>query len=151
MKKLHLVLVVALALSLILVVARSAKAQRAPAGVQGGGLEKFEQLVMPLLKRGESNTVAELAGIVSAMIATRDATDIAVTVRVLGNLRSGRTNEAIQLLETRLDGAMSTISRLSSDQRDASFDLILEIAKEYRTKYPRPPGESSKTLGSLPK
>jgi len=151
MKKLTFGLVVAVVLALAIVVARNAKAQRTPAGVQTAGLDKFEQLVIPLLKRGESNTVAELSSIVSAMYATRDATDIAVTVKVLQSVRLGRTNDAIRLLETRLDGAMATLSKLPNDQRDVSYDLMLDIAKEYRAKHPRPSGEASKALDSLPK
>ncbi len=120
-------------------------------------LGQYEQLVLSLSKRGDTNTAAQVASLVSAMHARRDATDITVTVQVLDFLRSGRTNDAIKLLETRLDDALITFCAPSDGPRDSKYDKNLKMAKEYRTKYPHTSGVPevdtavSRAFDSLPK
>ena len=145
------------ALAIAISVSLRSTAQPTTAQDDRGVLGQYEQLVLSLSKRGDTNTAAQVASLVSAMHAGRDATDIAVTVRVLDSLRSGRTNDAIKLLETRLDGALMTFGAPSDGPRDSKYDKILKMAKEYRTKYPHTTGVPeidtgvSRAFDSLPK
>ena len=97
---------------------------------------QYEQLVSSLSKRGDTNSAMEVANLVSAMHTGRAVTDLATTVRILESLRSGRTNDAIQLLESRLDAAVMSFDDPADVQRDQIYDPVLKMAKEYRTKYP---------------
>lgn len=101
-----------------------------------GVLGQYEQLILSLSKRGDTNTATEVAKLVTAMQTGRATIEIATTVRILENLHSGRTNEAMQLLESRLDGAVMSFYGPSGNQHDESYDAVLKMAKEYRRKYP---------------
>ena len=70
------------------------------------------------------------------MQAEKNAADIGWTVAILERLRSGRTNEAIQLLESQLNGALMGIGAAPPDARDPKFDTLLKRAQQYRSKYP---------------
>ena len=145
------------ALAIAILVSLHSSAQPTNAPDDRGVLGQYEKLVLSLTKRGDTNTAAQVASLVSAMHAERDVTDIAVTVRVLDSLRSGRTNDAIKLLETRLDGALMTFSAPSGTPRDSKYDKILKMTKEYRTKYPHTTGVPeidtgvSRAFDSLPR
>ena len=136
MKTLRPFLLIVVTLALVIFMSRLLTAQLRSSADDRGVLGQYEQLILSLSKRGDTNAATEVASIVSAMHAGRDATEIVVTVRVLDSLRSGRTNEAIRLLETRLDGAIMTFGAPSVSQRDPKYDKILKMAKEYRSKYP---------------
>jgi|GEM_PF-2906443 len=145
------------ALAIAIVVNLRSTAQPTNAPDDRGVLGQYEQLALSLSKRGDTNTAAQVASLVSAIHAERDATDIALTIRVLDGLRSGRTNDAIKLLETRLDGALMTFGAPSDNPRDSKYDKILRIAKEYRTRYPHATGVPeidtgvSRAFDALPK
>ena len=66
----------------------------------------------------------------------RSATEASFDVRLLTSLRSGKTNDVIELLETRLDGAVMTFGY----DRDHEYDKLLERAKDYRGRYPHKSG-----------
>lgn len=63
-------------------------------------INKLEQLVIPLLKRGDSNTVAQINDLVASMDKQRNATDASFYVRILTSLRSGKTDDALGLFGT---------------------------------------------------
>ena len=129
-----LVAVPVLAVSLF--VGRHSFAQTAGKGEQPGVPEQYSQLVLSLYQRGDTNTANALAHLLSAQFAQREATQVAMTVRVLDSLRSGKTNEALQLLETQLDGGLATFGVSSAEKRDPQYDQILMRAREYRSRYP---------------
>jgi hypothetical protein len=116
-------------------------------------IDKLDRLVIPLLKRGDTNTVTQISDFVSAMERQRNATDASFDVRILTALRSGKTNEAVELMETRLDSAVMSFDY----DRDSKYDKLLERAKEYRSRYPRksrfPEIDTAiaRVFGSLPK
>lgn len=157
MKKTRFILLMVGTLAITIAVSLRSTAQPAQAQNDRGVLGQYEQLILSLDKRGDTNTAAQVADLVSAMQAERNATDIAMTVRVLHDFRSGHTNDAIQLLETRLDGALLTFSAPTNGPRNPKHDKILKMAKEYRTKHPHTAGVPeidtgvSETFDSLPK
>jgi hypothetical protein len=150
-------LLVVAALAIAAIVSRHATAQPTSSADDESVLKQYEQLVLSLSKRGDSNTVAGISRLVSGLHAERDATEIVVTVHVLDSLRLGRTNEAMQLLETRLDGTLTTFDVSTRGRSDLKHAEILKMAKEYRSKYPRTsdtPGSDTgiaRSSGSSPK
>jgi len=105
-----------------------------------GVLGQYEQLVLSLYQRGDTNTANEVASLATSVIRGRDATDIGITLAVLRSLRSGDTNRVISLLETHLDGMLVQFSWPSTGPRDPQYDKILERVKEYRAQYPHTSG-----------
>jgi hypothetical protein len=59
-------------------------------------------------------------------------------------LRAGDTNEAIDLLETQLDGAIIQLSAIVPEEKDekmkAAYIRALTRVRDYRTAYPRKSG-----------
>ncbi len=106
---------------MVLAVLISRRSTAQPSSPKDDTLGKHEQLVLPLLKRGESNTVTEIAGLISTMHAEQSATEVGLTVAILESLRSGCTNEAYKLLETRLDGALMTFGIPSTQDTTRSM------------------------------
>jgi hypothetical protein len=104
-----------------------------------GALGQYEQLVISLSQSGQSNTVSQLVALVSSIHAEGKMADIGITVGVLNRLRSGHTNEALTLLETKLDGALIGLDTLPHDER---MQKIVAIAKEYRAKFPHQSGNT---------
>jgi hypothetical protein len=136
MKILRFLLVGAVALTLIIALHERSSAQSTNLTQDQEPIDKLTSLVVSLTKRGDTNTVAKISDLFSAMERQRGATDASFDVRLLTALRSGKTNDAIELLETRLDGAVMTFSY----DRDTKYDKLLERAKEYRSKYPHKSG-----------
>lgn len=101
-----------------------------------GVVGQYEQLISSLSKRGDTNSATGVTKLVTAMQSGRAVTDVAMTVRILENLRGGRTNEAMLLLESRLDGAIMSFDEPSGNSRDQNHDSVLRMAKEYRSKFP---------------
>jgi hypothetical protein len=116
-------------------------------------IDKLTSLTVSLTKRGDTNTLAQITDLFSAMEKQQAAVDQSFYVRVLTDLRSGNTNGAIELLETRLDGALMTFSY----DHDPKYDKLLERAREYRSRYPHKSGTPgidaavARTFDSLPK
>jgi hypothetical protein len=157
MKILRLILFIAAIIALASFMGHQATAQPTNLTEDKGVLGKYEQLFQSLSKRGDTNTLAAISDLLSSIDAEKDATEITMTVRVLESLRSGHTNDAFRLLETRLDGALITFGAPSDSPRDTKYDNILKAAKAYRTKYPHSSGNPnvdtgvSKAFESLPK
>lgn len=147
MKTRHFLLLIIATLVIAIVVSLRSTAQPTNSPHDRGVIGKYEQLVFSLSKRGDSNTVTEVAGLISAMHAEQNATEVGFTVAILDSLRSGRTNDALQLLETRLNGALITFGVSPASERDAKYDKILKMAKEYRSKYPHKSGISEIDTG----
>jgi hypothetical protein len=140
MKMLRILPVVVAVLAAIFVLSRQSHAQSTSVSDNKGALGRYAQLFLTLSERGDTNTAAEVSGLVSAIRAERDAADIATTVRALENLRAGQTNDAIRLLETRLDGVLINFGASSDGLRDTNYDNSLKMAKRYRAKYPHTSG-----------
>lgn len=140
MKILRIIPFVAVGILLIAIVSRQSVAQSSSAADDRGVLGQYERLVLSLFQCGDTNTANQVASLVTAIHEGRDVTDIVMTVRILQSLRSGDTNAAISLLESRLDGALISFSTPSASPRVAKYDKILAMARDYRAKYPRTSG-----------
>ncbi|HWD92802.1 MAG TPA: hypothetical protein VG938_10670 [Verrucomicrobiae bacterium] len=142
MKTLRPILLGAVALAIIGMMNRRSNAQATNAAENRGSFGKYEQLLLYLSKRGDSNTIEQVHSFVIASDMEHNAGDIAMNVRILRDLRSGKTNEAIDLLETQLDGDLVTFAYPDSLKHDSKYDKFLRQAKEYRTKYPHKSGNA---------
>jgi hypothetical protein len=140
MKIIRFLSIVVSVLAIVFVVSRQSLAQTTSTSDDRGPLGRYARIFLSLSERGETNAANEVAGLVSAMRSERDATEIATTVRILYQLRSGQTNDAMRMLETRLDGALVAFGASSEGLRDVNYDKSLKMAKEYRTKYPHTSG-----------
>jgi hypothetical protein len=120
----------------MLLMYRGVKAQSTRRAANPTVVGQYEQLVSSLSKRGDTNSAMGVANLVTAMHTGRAVTDLSTTVRILESLRSGRTNDAIQLLESRLDAAVMSFDAPSDVKRDQIYDPVLKMAKEYRNKHP---------------
>jgi hypothetical protein len=140
MKILRFLSIVVALLAVVFVVSRQSFAQTTSASEDGGSLGRYAQLFLSLSERGDTNTANEVAGLVSTMRSERNATEILTTVQILYNLRSGQTNDAMRMLETRLDAALLTFAASSDGSRDANYNKSLKMAREYRAKYPHTSG-----------
>ena len=157
MKTSRIIPFVAAGVCLIAVVSWRLVAQTSSGADDRGVLGQYERLVLSLSQHGDTNTANQVASLVTAMHEERDATEIATMVRILQSIRSGDTNAAIRLLETRLDGALISFSVPSTSPRDTKHDKILVMARDYRAKYPHTTGIPdidngvSRTFSLLPK
>ena len=133
MKTLCIILCVAVGVSLVAIVSRKSVAQQAPATVDRGGLGKYEQLVIPLIKSGQTNLVRQISDVVSEMQAEQRIIDIGMSVRILEDLRDGHTNQALTLLETRLDSALVGYDVIP---HTPAMDKLVRAAKDYRERFP---------------
>jgi hypothetical protein len=140
MKKLSFLSIVVALLAVAFFVSRQSFAQTTSTSEEGGSLGRYARIFLTLSERGDTNTANEVAGLVSTMHSERNATEMVTTVRILYNLRSGQTNDAIRLLETRLDAALLAFGATSDGPRDTNYDKSLKMAKEYRAKYPHTSG-----------
>ena len=133
MKTLRIILFVVVGAILVVIVSRQSASQQTPATDNQGGLGKYEQLVIPLIKSGQTNLVSQISDLINEMHAEQKIIDIAMSVRLLQALRSGQTNDAIGLLETRLDGALIGYDVLP---HTAGLDKLVRAAKDYRERFP---------------
>jgi hypothetical protein len=157
MKMLRILPFFAAGILLIAIVSRQSIAKSSSATDDQSVAGQYDRLILSFYQHGDTNTANQVASLVTAMQEGRDATDIATTVQILQSMRSGDTNAAISLLETRLDGALISFSTPSANPRDAKYDQILAMARDYRAKYPHASGVPdidngvSRTFSLLPK
>ena len=75
---------------------------------------------------------------------TRAAANTSFAVGALQRIRSNRTSDAIELLESYLDGELITFMHYEDvplDMRDENVVRILKNTKKYRSEYPHKTGE----------
>lgn len=69
------------------------------------------------------------------------AAEASTTVWTLERLRSGNTTKAVELLESKLDGALiglgASLSSTPESRRDPALIKTLQSAREYRARFPR--------------
>jgi hypothetical protein len=156
MRKLRFGLI-ATVLAIVVAASRLSTAQTANSTEDRGTIGKYEQLISYLSKRGDTNAVAQVNDFITASEIERNATEIGIDVHILNNLRSGKTNEAIRMLEVQLDGALAVFGTPVGSKHDPKYDKLLEQAKEYRGKYQHKSGSPevdaaiARALDSLPK
>jgi len=102
--------------------------------------DELTALVASLEAARATNTLKLFGAYSKTALAQRDSADLGMTVAVLQRLRDGRPDEAVDLLETRLDGVIidfvACYRQLEVSKRD-QFDLqLLRMARDYRAKHP---------------
>jgi len=105
-------------------------------------VDDVDRLVLSLAKRGETNTIHEVVKVLSRISTGQAAREIDTTVIILERLRFGQTNEAIRLLENRLDAALIPFASIG----DTNYDAVLHKARQYRSKYPHKTGDHQMDL-----
>jgi hypothetical protein len=97
-------------------------------------------LVSYLEANKETNALKLFNEYANAAGALQHSADIGVTLHVLTGLREGHTNEALQLLEFRLDSDIISFAANFKELPGAEQEWLglhaLSEARGYRTKYP---------------
>lgn len=110
-------------------------------------VEQLQILLADLNATKQTNAIEHLNQYLSAMITTQHSSDGGMTVAILERLRSGRTAEAIELLEWQLDGAVTglgaSLAATPRAERPPSALSNLKSARQYRAKFPRKTGDRS--------
>lgn len=115
-------------------------ATKEPAGYDFGGLHELESFVRYLQDSKQTNTLRRFGNYSNARMAAENYADLAVTLRILQNLRDGRTNQAYELLEGKLDsdiiGFVASYRELPQSAPENPGLRLLGSAREYRANYP---------------
>ena len=138
MNKPLLLLLLLLALAVGFALSRYAVAQPSRASNTAGdvAMQRLERLVSDLTTRGDTNTLTQVTSLLAAKDILTQTRDASTAVALLQRLRAGRTNEVIEVLEITLDGALTGLGASPQEIGEAQTKT-LELAKQYRTKYPR--------------
>jgi hypothetical protein len=140
MKTLRLIPLMVIVVILALIANRQLTAQPSKSSEDRGSLGDYEQLVIALSKSGQTNLVTEITKLVTHMHAEQKAIDISMSVAILSSLRAGHTNEAISLLETKLDGALIGFDTLP---HEPGVQKVVERARKYREQFPHKTGKTA--------
>jgi hypothetical protein len=147
MKKSRAFALAAAALAAGFLVARWCVAQPAsqpshkePASYDFGALKQLESFVSYLQDTKQTNTLQRFDDYSNASLASQHYADLGVTLAILQRLRDGRTNQAYELLEGRLNtyivGFVTSYRQLPASVRDQPGLKVLEQARDYRAKFP---------------
>jgi hypothetical protein len=98
-------------------------------------IERMELLVAELDASGQTNTIAKVSDLVSALQMAETTHEASTTLALLKQLRAGHTNEAIAMLEKQLDGDLVRFGASTNEIREAEISVLKQV-KEYRTEYP---------------
>jgi hypothetical protein len=115
-------------------------AAKEPASYDFGTMKQLESFVLFLHNTGQTNILQRFNDYSTASRALQNSADLSVTLAVLQRLRDGRTNQAYELLEGRLDsdiiGFVSSYRLLPASAREQPGLVILGEARDYRAKFP---------------
>lgn len=132
----------------VVVACHRSVAQTPPAPVADfTAIERMEKLVDELDANGQTNTIAKVSDLVSAMQMAETTHDASITVALLEQLRLGHTNEVISMLEKQLDIDLVGFTTQTNEIHEAELNVI-KRTKAYRTRYPHKP-ESPYTQATL--
>ena len=131
---------------------RTSPQVRRPLNLQTNlAVEQLQILLADLNATKQTNAIEHLNQYLSAMITTQHSSDAGMTVAILERLRSGRTAEAIELLEWQLDGAVTGLgaSLAATPRADRPPNAVsnLKSARQYRAKFPRKTGDRTTDEG----
>ena len=117
-----------------------APSQRPVTGDSSPALDRLNALVSYLESNRQTNALKLFDEYSNASLAQRHSADIGVTLHILMVLREGRTNDAVELLEGRLDtdifGFAASFRELPEAQREWLGLHSLSEARRYRSKFP---------------
>ncbi len=111
-----------------------------PSTYDFGALDQLAAFVAHLQETKQTNTLQRFTAFEAASLTSRQLADLGVTLAILQRLRDGRTNEAYELLEGRLDtdilGFVRGYRDLPPSNQDQRSLNTLERARDYRAKHP---------------
>ena len=146
MKTSRVIALATAALAAAIFVARWCAAQpsnqqsKEPASYDFGALQQLESFVSHLQETRQTDTLHRFDDYSNASVASRHYADLGVTLAILERLRDGRTNEAYELLEGRLDtdivGFVASYRKLRASDREQPGLKVLGLARDYRAKFP---------------
>jgi hypothetical protein len=114
--------------------------EKKPVRYDFGAMQQLESFVTYLNETKQTNILQRFNDYTTASLASQHSADLARTMIILKSLRDGRTNQAYDLLEGQLSGdiiAFVAIYReLPASAREQPGLKILELARDYRAKYP---------------
>ena len=150
MSKSRLFVLLFLALACGFALSRYAVAQSTRASNSAGdvAMQRLERLVADLTARGDTNTLAHVMSLLAAKDTLSQTSDASTAVALLQRLRAGRTNDVIEVLEIRLDGSLTGLA-YSPQEIGESQIKTLQMARDYRAKYPRKQTEGVKKAFEL--
>jgi hypothetical protein len=111
-----------------------------PASYDFGALQQLASFVSYLQATKQTNTLQRFNDYSNASITSQQYSDLGVTLVILQRLRDGRTNDAYELLEGRIDsdiiGFVASYRELPASVREQPGLKLLERARDYRIKFP---------------
>jgi hypothetical protein len=111
-----------------------------PASYDFGALQQLASFVTYLQDTKQTNILQRYHDLSTASFALQHYADLGMTLAILQRLRDGRTNQAYELLEGRLDtdliGFVASYRELPASAREQPGLKVLGWAKDYRAKYP---------------
>ncbi len=111
-----------------------------PANYDFGTLQQLTSFVTYLQDAKQTNLLQRFNDYSNASMASQRYSDLGVTLAILQRLRDGRTNQAYELLEGRLDtdiiGFVASYRELPASAREQPGLKVLGWARDYRAKYP---------------
>ena len=142
MRKPRLFLLLSLAIAIGFVLSHHAMAQSSRSTATAGdtAMQRLVRLVSDLTARGDTNTLAQVTSLLAAKDTLTQSRDASTAVALLQRLRTGRTNEVIEVLEITLDGALTGLASSPQEIGEAQIKT-LQLARDYRAKYPRKQSE----------
>jgi len=99
-------------------------------------MQRLDGIVLDLNARGDTNTLAQISKLLAARDTLTQSRDAGMAVALLERLRAGHTNQAIEVLEIELDGALQGLGASPQEIGEAEIK-VLQLARQYRARYPR--------------
>jgi hypothetical protein len=113
-----------------------------PVSYDFGALQQLTSFLTYLQDTKQTNTLQRFNDYSNASLASQHYADLGVTLTILRELREGRTNQALDLLEGNLDagivGFATSYRELPASVRDQTSLKVFSMARDYRAKYPSP-------------
>src|SRR5262245_6280596 len=113
--------------------------RKEPTSYDFGALQKLTSLVTYLRDTKQTNTLQRFNDYTTASLASQHYADLGMTLAILQRLRDGRTNQAYELLEGRLNtdiiGFVASYRELPASARDQPGLKALGQARDYRAKF----------------
>lgn len=118
----------------------STTTRKEPLSYDFGALHQLETFVSCLHDSKQTNILKKFDDYSNATMAAREYADLGMNLAILQRLRDGRTNQAYELLEGRLDsdiiGFVASYRKLSESAKDQPGLKVLGSARDYRAKHP---------------
>src|ERR1044071_709445 len=123
MKMPHFFALLFLFVLVFLIIVRSG-AQNSRPVPQDEAMERYEDFVEYLMAAKQTNILARFDRFEAASQTLHNTAETSMDLALLKLIRSGRTNEAIDVLETKLDGALIALSFHTNEIREPQLEVL---------------------------